>query len=125
MLLEGRTISILAYNLETVLAEKMETLLVRGTANTRMRDFYDIYVLINTQAHNIDNSTLKEAFVNTSEKRGSYLLLQEEDLILKEISESKVLIDLWRNYQRKFDYAANVLWDDVMVSVRCLIEIVM
>ena len=124
LLFEERTISILAYNLETVLAEKIETLLARGTANTRMRDFYDIYVLTNSQAHNIDSATLKEAFINTSEKRGSISLLPDVDLIVNEIAESTLLIDLWRNYQRKFDYANDVLWDDVMKSVERLIEIV-
>lgn len=124
LLFEERTISILAYNLETVLAEKLETLLARGTANTRMRDFYDIYVLTNTQEHNIDNATLKEAFVNTSAKRGSIGLLSDVHLILKEVAESTVLIDRWRNYQRKFNYAADVLWADVMESVSCLVDIV-
>lgn len=124
LLFEERTISILAYNLETVLAEKLETLLARGTANTRMRDYYDIYVLTNTQEHNIDNATLKEAFVNTSAKRGSIGLLSDVHLILKEVVESAVLIDRWKNYQRKFDYAADVLWADVMESVSCLVDIV-
>ena len=124
LLFEERTISILAYNLETVLAEKLETLLARGTANTRMRDYYDIYVLTNTQEHNIDNATLKEAFVNTSAKRGSIGLLSDVHLILKEVAESTVLIDRWKNYQRKFDYAANVLWVAVMESVSCLVDIV-
>ncbi|PNV61825.1 nucleotidyl transferase AbiEii/AbiGii toxin family protein [Clostridium sp. chh4-2] len=124
LLFEERTISILAYNLETVLAEKLETLLARGTANTRMRDFYDIYVLTNTQDHNIDNATLKEAFINTSAKRGSIGLLSDVHLILKEVAESTVLIDRWKNYQRKFDYAADVLWADVMESVSCLVDIV-
>lgn len=124
LLFEERTISILAYNLETVLAEKLETLLARGTANTRMRDYYDIYVLTNTQEHNIDNTTLKEAFVNTSVKRGSIGLLSDVHLILKEVAESAVLIERWKNYQRKFDYAADVLWADVMESVRCLVDIV-
>lgn len=124
LLFEERTISILAYNLETVLAEKLETLLARSTANTRMRDYYDIYVLTNTQEHNIDNATLKEAFVNTSAKRGSIGLLSDVHLILKEVAESTVLIDRWKNYQRKFDYAADVLWADVMESVSCLVDIV-
>jgi len=66
LLFEDRTISILAYNLETVLAEKIETVLARGTANTRMRDFYDIFVLTTAQAHNIDNVTLKDALEKTS-----------------------------------------------------------
>ena len=123
LLFENRTISILAYNLETVLAEKMETLLARGTANTRMRDFYDVYMLTNTQAHNIDNATLREAFANTSEKRGSIALLSDSDLILKEIDESTTLINLWKSYQRKFEYATDVSWGDVIKSARSLVEI--
>lgn len=87
LLFEECTISILAYNLETVLAEKIETLLARGIANTRMRDFYDIYVLTNTQKHNIDDATLKAAFINTSEKRGSFSLLPDMESV-------KCLIDI-------------------------------
>jgi len=124
LLFEERTISILAYNLETVLAEKIETLLARGTVNTRMRDFYDIYILTTTQAQNIDNDTLKAAFINTSKKRGSLALLSDVDIILNEITESTVLIDLWQSYQRKFDYATGILWEDVMQSVRLLIDTV-
>ncbi|MCL1855832.1 MAG: nucleotidyl transferase AbiEii/AbiGii toxin family protein [Clostridia bacterium] len=106
-----------------MLAEKIETLLARGTANTRMRDFYDIYVLTKSQTHNIDNAMLRDAFINTSEQRGSISLLSDTGLITNEISESTALIDLWKNYQRKFDYAADVLWGDVMEAVRRLIEI--
>ena len=124
LLFEERTISILAYNLETVLAEKIETLLTRGTANTRMRDFYDIYVLTNSQAHNIDDTILKSAFINTCEQRGSISLLPDADLILSEISENIVLIDLWKNYQRRFDYASDVLWKDAMNATKSLIEVV-
>ena len=124
LLFEERTISILAYNLETVLAEKVETLLTRGTANTRMRDFYDIYILTNTQTHNIDSATLKDAFANTSKQRGSIALLTDVDLILNEVFESDGLIDLWRSYQRKFDYASDVQWTDVAEAVRSLVDVI-
>lgn len=67
---------------------------------------------------------IKDAFINTSKKRGSISLLSDVDLILKEIAERRVLLDLWHNYQRKLDYAAHVLWDDVIKSVVHLIEIV-
>lgn len=109
LLFEERTISILAYNLETVLAEKIETFLARSTANTRMRDFYDIFVLTNKQERNIDNATLKEAFANTSKKRGSIELISDADLIVKEVADSKVMIELWKSYQHKFDYAVDIL----------------
>lgn len=99
LLFEDRSISILAYNLETVLAEKLETLFARGTANTRMRDFYDIYALETTQAHNIDPTVLCEAFTNTSKKRGSSSIANEASLILGEIQTSPEMIALWKNYQ--------------------------
>lgn len=120
LLFEERSISILAYNLETVLAEKIETLLTRGTANTRMRDFYDIFALENTQSHNIDKTVLRQAFANTSEKRGSLAVSSNMGLILNEIESSPDMAALWKNYQRKFDYAADVGWDDVMQAVRGL-----
>ena len=120
---EERTIPVLAYNLETILSEKLETLLSRGTANTRMRDFYDIHVLTNTSMH-IDNATLKKAFIGTCNKRGSLVLVPDMDLILQEIAESSSLAALWKSYQRKYQYASKVSWNDVIKSVRALAEIV-
>ena len=121
---EDRTIPVLAYNLETILAEKLETLISRGTVNTRMRDFYDIYILTNTPTHRIDNATLKKAFRETCKNRGSLILLPDLDLILQEITVSVSLVNLWHSYQRKYQYASAVTWTNVMKSVRALAEIV-
>ena len=120
LLFEERSISILAYNLETVLAEKLETLLARGTANTRMRDFYDIIALENTQWDNIDKAVLKSAFANTSENRGSVAVVANMDIILNEIENSPEMMALWAGYQRKFEYAVDISWDDVIRAVRKL-----
>ncbi len=120
LMFEDRSISILAYNLETVLAEKLETLLSRGTANTRMRDFYDIYVLETMRRQIIDPSVLREAFLSTCKKRGSQAVVQDAALILDEIQMSKEMVVLWKKYQSKFDYAADIEWKDVIQSVRKL-----
>ena len=72
LLLEDRSISVLAYNLETVFAEKMETILSRGTTTTRMRDYYDIYILSSLYEDNLDNDILKIAFKETATYRGTY-----------------------------------------------------
>jgi len=120
LLFEDRTISILAYNLETVLAEKIQTLLSRGTANTRMRDFYDIFVLESTQSHNIDNTILRAAFFNTCEKRKSLAVVYDMDLILDEIEHSTGMMALWENYRRKFDYASDVAWGSVIQAIKRL-----
>ena len=125
LLFEERSISLLAYNLETVLAEKIETIISRGTANTRMRDFYDIHMLTNeTLAYKIDAVTFKQAYANTSEKRGSVALLGDADLILKEIADSNDMMDLWVKYQGKYAYAVGIAWDDVVASSVRLIQVV-
>lgn len=123
LLFEDNTISVLAYNLETILSEKIETIISRGTVNTRMRHFYDIYILEKTQAHKINTKVLNEAFFNTSKKRGSFTMLEDTALILDEIQASNVMISLWEKYQNKFDYAEDINWDNVMVSLRKLCKI--
>ena len=122
LLLEDRTISIMAYNLETVLAEKLETFLARGTANSRMRDYYDLFALVDTQAHNIDKAVLRAAFINTSKMRGSSVVAADMELILNEVENSPEIMALWKNYQRKFDYAADIGWDAVMQAIRRMCE---
>ena len=72
LLLEDRTISVLAYNLETIFAEKLETILSRGTATTRMRDYYDIYILMELHESNLNDDLLREAFIKTSTNRGTF-----------------------------------------------------
>ena len=124
LLFENRTIPILAYNLETVLAEKMETLLARGTANTRMRDFYDIYVLETTQLHDIDPAVFGCAYANTSRKRGSFAVNNDAAQILDEVTASSDMKALWADYRSRFDYANNIAWDDVIKSVRKLFNII-
>lgn len=123
LLFENRTISIMTYNLETVLAEKLETLITRGTANTRMRDFYDIYALETLQSDDINPAVLNNAFTNTSRERGSVTVVRGAELILDEVGTSPKIAALWKSYQNKFDYAADVSWGDVMKSVRKLYEL--
>jgi len=118
LLFEERSISILAYNLETVLAEKIETLLSRGNANTRMRDFYDIFALKNLQDYKIDGKILKAAIINTCEKRGSQAILDGMDLILNEVALDPNMEALWKNYQRKYDYANSISWNDTILTIR-------
>ena len=120
LMFEERTISILAYNLETVLAEKMETVISRGVANTRLRDYYDLYILQNEYTHVINMEQFKEAFLATSKKRNSIQLIAEGNRILKEIEDSEVMQELWKGYQKKFSYAEDISWERVMVSIEKL-----
>jgi predicted nucleotidyltransferase component of viral defense system len=122
LMFEKRTISILAYNIETVLAEKLETLLSRGTANTRMRDFYDIFALEESQSKSISEETLRSAFAATMKKRGSSAIAVDADLIIGEVEADSGLMALWSGYQRKFDYAADISWEMAIGAVKKLVK---
>ncbi|WP_352404970.1 nucleotidyl transferase AbiEii/AbiGii toxin family protein [Sporanaerobacter acetigenes] len=117
LLLEDRSIYILAYNIETVIAEKLETIISRSIANTRLRDFYDIHILLKVQGHNINKDLLTKAIITTSERRGSSNMLQEGDLILEEIFSSDILYSHWTRYQKKYSYANDISWDEIKESV--------
>lgn len=117
LLLEDRSIDILAYNLETVLAEKIETIISRGIANTRMRDFYDVYILLKLQVYNMDNDLLTKALIATAKKRGSINLLNEGELILKEVFADNSSYKHWTRYQVKYIYANDISWKEIETSV--------
>ncbi|AJD90299.1 hypothetical protein JMA_09820 [Jeotgalibacillus malaysiensis] len=117
LLLEDRKIDILAYNIETVIAEKVETLLTRGITNTRMRDFYDIYILIKLHGHRIDYSVLGEAIRKTAENRGSATIILSGDTILDDIMMDEVMNKHWINYQNKNSYADHITWEEITESL--------
>lgn len=120
LMFEERMISILAYNLKTVLAEKMETVISRGVTNTRLRDYYDLYILQNQYFNTINMEQFQRAFTATSMKRNSIQLMQDGNDILQEISESEIMQNLWKNYQRKFSYAEDISWKQIMEAIQSL-----
>ena len=121
LMFEDRKIEILAYNIETLLAEKLETVVTRGVANTRLRDFYDIYILQNNGVNSIDSENFRLAVEATCGKRGSGAVFDEAEVIIREIEEDENMQELWRAYQNKFEYAKAVSWDMVMASVKDLL----
>ena len=120
LMFDDKYISIKAYNIETVLAEKLETVLSRGTANSRLRDYYDLYVLQQDLFREIDTRLVAAAVKATCERRGSARLLPDGARILSEIQQDDVMIKLWSAYQNKFDYAAGIEWDCVMETITSL-----
>lgn len=98
----------MAYNVETILAEKIETILSRGIANTRLRDFYDVFILTRIKRKKYKVATLKEAFAATSQKRGSSNFLSESDKIIERIKTDKQMKLFWNSYQKKFSYAKEI-----------------
>ena len=120
MLFDDRSISVLAYNLETVLAEKLETIITRTTTNTRMRDFYDIYILEQLHGNTLDPQILHDALRATAHKRGTERHLAEAAEVFEEVENSSVMQKLWESYRKKFSYAADLEWNIIMGAVRSL-----
>lgn len=112
LLLEDRSISVLAYNLETIMAEKLETVVTRGDLNTRPRDYYDIYILYKLQYGNIEPDALKKALNATTEKRGSSMVIKKYRSIMDTVRHSEVMQEQWKNYQKDFEYATDIAFED-------------
>ena len=122
LLLEDRSISLWSYNLETILAEKLQTVLARGILNTRMRDFYDIRMLLDTYEDKVNKAVLKDAFAATCKKRGTDHLQEQAEEIIKIIEADEQLQVLWRAYQKKYSYAADIDYASVIRGVRKLMD---
>ncbi|WP_454957015.1 nucleotidyl transferase AbiEii/AbiGii toxin family protein [Gemella sanguinis] len=108
LMFENRSVSITAYNLETILSEKIETIISRGNLNTRMRDFYDVYILLKLQEDNINYEVLEIALSQTAKKRGSINVIKNYKEIVEAIQVSSTMIDRWKNYQISSTYAQNI-----------------
>lgn len=98
LLLDDRSITLWSYNLETILAEKLQTVLARGLLNTRMRDFYDIKALLSIYEQDIDADVLKKAFEATCKKRSTENLKEEAPKIMAAVSDDVQLHTLWKSY---------------------------
>ena len=119
-LFTNQTIDVWTYNLETVLAEKLETIISRGVASTRPRDRYDLFTLFKLRKNQIDFTILKRAVENTSEKRNSKELIKNWKNQVRGIETSDYQKNLWIRYQRQFKYAKDISFEE---SVQIINEI--
>lgn len=122
LLLEDKEISVLAYNLETIMAEKLESIVSRGDQNTRLRDYYDVYILMKLQHKNIEPEYLKAALDATSKKRGTSEILRDYKNIIAVVKKSDVMNSQWRTYQKNFEYAADISFDEVCDAVMHMMD---
>lgn len=108
MMFNDGTLEIFAYNLETILAEKLETVISRGDQNTQPRDFYDIFILSKLKGDQINWTILRQAVSETAQKRNSGMLMPQYQSILEQIVSSPVMQNHWTIYQRDYEYAREV-----------------
>ena len=103
-----------------VLAEKLETIITRTTTNTRMRDFYDIYILEQLHGTTLNPKILHDALLATAHKRGSEKYLNQAEEVFDEVENDSVMQKLWEAYRKKFSYASDLEWDVIMKAIRRL-----
>ncbi len=119
-LIENKTIKVWAYNIETVIAEKIETILNRSILTSRMRDYYDIYLICSKDWENINKANLRKAVDKTFSKREfNKDIIKEFELI----RNSENLKDKWNNYSKKFEYAKNIEFNDVLKQIEMIIDV--
>lgn len=124
LMFEDRSINVMAYNLETLLAEKLQTVLARGTANTRLRDYYDLYILTRENvSRNIDFNLFRNAFEATCSKRKFEYDRLERDKLVSAIKSNRTMGNLWETYCSKNYYIVDVIpWPEVADNVGLILK---
>ena len=117
---EDLKIELWGYNIETVLAEKVETILRRGVFNTRPRDYYDVYILSTTQQY--DRLLFEEALAATADHRGSTNSIMDRAGIMERISKSEDLQGMWEKYRTRFAYAESIGYEDIIRALNDLLN---
>lgn len=123
LMLEDRKINVWSYNVETVLAEKFEAIIKRGVLGTRIRDFYDVHMLLKTQEKNINKKTLKVAINFTAEHRKSEDDVKNWKEVVEELENDDTMMNQWRRYQKNNFYAEGIEYEDLIESIRVVGEI--
>lgn len=122
LMFDERKITVMSYNLETILAEKLETVISRGIANTRPRDFYDIYILWKLRSEEIKSDVLKEALARTSGKRGSQNIMERYNSIMDDVLASEQMQGFWRKYQSDYEYSADITFEAVVNAAKEILD---
>lgn len=122
LMFEPRSIKVLAYNLETIVAEKLETVISRGDQNTRARDYYDVYIIHQLQWQNIHMKTLELAFKETCQVRGTSAIMDRYREILFAVENSDAMDKLWKDYQEQFDYAKEIEFKDICLAIQEILD---
>ena len=117
LMLEDRKIPILAYNLPTILAEKLHSIISRGNQNTRLKDFYDVFILTKLQSKNIDLNTLGTAINQTFKQRNSLETLAHYEEIINVIKNDERMTKLWNDYCRRYPFAHGISFEQTCNAI--------
>ena len=121
LLLEKRSIEIWTYNIETIIAEKYESIIKRNIFNTRIRDFYDLYMLIHLEKNNISNKILIDAIKETSKHRKTFNIINDKnevEYVITSIKKDDTLKEQWKKYQGSYNYAKNINYEELIDTIK-------
>lgn len=114
-------VDVWSYNIETVIAEKLETILRRAEANSRIRDYYDLYLIYTKGWNDIKIDDLRKAIYKTFEKRNYHGNIEETVAILK---DSEIIKNRWNSYKKKYEYANDIDYEEIMKCVEEIIKVI-
>lgn len=119
-LFDKETIKIMSYNYETIIAEKFESVISRNIDNTRMKDYYDLYMFVNIKWFCINKDTLKTAITNTAKSRGTLNYIDNAHKYIKLVTNDLRLKNLWNNYRDNYEYARDITFEDVIKTIKVI-----
>lgn len=123
-LFDNEIVNIMTYNYETIIAEKFEAIISRNIDNTRMKDYYDLYMFVNLKWNDIDKIILRKAIFNTSKKRDTLNYIEDADKYIELINEDSKLKSLWKNYQNNYVYAKDISFEDTIDAIKVINSII-
>lgn len=123
-LFDNETINIMTYNYETIIAEKFEAIISRNIDNTRMKDYYDLYMFVNLKWNEINKDTLRKAIINTAKKRETLDYIDNANKYIELISDDSRLKALWNSYQNNYEYAKDIEFIDTINAIKVIGEII-
>lgn len=119
-LFDNEIVNIMTYNYETIIAEKFEAIISRNIDNTRMKDYYDLYMFVNLKWNDINKTILRKAIFNTSKKRDTLNYIEEADKYIELINEDSKLKSLWKNYQNNYVYAKDISFENTIDAIKVI-----
>ncbi|MGN1371982.1 MAG: nucleotidyl transferase AbiEii/AbiGii toxin family protein [Candidatus Coprovivens sp.] len=123
-LFDNEIINIMTYNYETILAEKFESIISRNIDNTRMKDYYDLYMFVNLKWDDINKDTLRKAIINTAKNRETLEYIDNASKYIELINDDSRLKSLWNSYTSNYDYAKDIEFIDTINAIKVISEVV-
>ena len=117
---DNETINIMTYNYETIIAEKFESIISRNIDNTRMKDYYDLYMFVNLKWDDINKAVLRKAIINTSKVRETLDYIDDANRYIELISDDSRLKLLWDSYKNNYEYAKDINFEDTINAIKVI-----